>query len=264
MDSGSSSTKRSSPRTTDSKHLAALLRQVLATLASAEAPRLELAGPHYDERARAAARFATSSDKTEVAAFHSVLKVELATILGDAERAVAHADEAETYGEAITGLPYVGLLAFYGALARVALHASTGDGALLRKATKSAKKLRAWAARSPKHHEHRALLVEAELARARGRHEEATGRYDAAIRAARASGVLHEEALACERAALHHAARGNDVVAESLRRHAIATYRQWGAVAKVRALEPVAAVSGARRRRRARRRSSRRLIPRRS
>ena len=213
------------------QNLSSLLRQVVHDLATAGSAGTLLAGPHYDA-STARDRFATSSDATEVAAFH-VLRLELALLFGDPAAAVDHAEQAARYSEAITGLPYVPLLVYLDALARLALHRKTGAPELLRGARKGAKKLRRWAASSPGHHAHRSLLVEAELARADGRPDAHEG-YDRAIRAARAAGVLRDEALACELAAAHHAARGNDIVSQALFAHAVTAYRQWGAHAKVK------------------------------
>ena len=221
------------------KNLSSLVRQVVHDLATTGSPRAVLAGPYYDE-STARERFATSSDATEVAAFH-VLKLQLALLFGDAAGAVENAEKAAGHSEAITGLPYVSLLLYLGALARLARYRETHGLELLTSARKSAKKLRAWAGSSPSHHGHRALLVDAEIARAEGR-PDTHDRYDEAIRAARASGVLRDEALACELASQHHAERGNDVLAQALFGHAVTAYRQWGAHAKVRQM--VGAESG--------------------
>ncbi len=223
------------------KNLSSLVRQVVHDLATPRTPLRFFAGPHYDESS-AHERFATSSDATEVAAFH-VLGLELALLFGDTKRAVESADHAARYAEAITGLPYVPLLLYLGALARLAHYRQTNDPALLQSARKSATKLRALASSSPGHHAHRALLVDAEIARALGR-SDTHDRYDKAIRAARAAGVLRDEALACELASAHHAERGNEVLAQALFGHAVTAYRQWGARAKVQQM--LGATAGAR------------------
>ncbi|WP_169927438.1 AAA family ATPase [Labilithrix luteola] len=81
------------------------------------------------------------------------------------------------------------------------------------------------------------LLVEAELARLEGRAIDAADLYDAAIEAAAATRVIHEEALARELAGRHALRRGRALIGEGHLREARRLYAEWGASEKVRALE---------------------------
>ena len=97
--------------------------------------------------------------------------------------------------------------------------------------------LRTWAASCPENFENRAALVGAEIARVEGRSLDAGQLYENAIRSARASGFVQNEALAYETAARFYAARGFQEFAGLYLRRARETYLKWGALGKVRQLE---------------------------
>ena len=89
----------------------------------------------------------------------------------------------------------------------------------------------------PENYAHRAALVGAEMARLEGRELKAMELYEQAIRSAKANGFVHDEALAYERAAAFHKARGFDQFAKLYLRNARACYASWGADGKVRQLD---------------------------
>src|SRR5262249_25125250 len=97
--------------------------------------------------------------------------------------------------------------------------------------------LRAWAAICPQNFEDRAALVGAEIARIEGRPLEAIDLYERAIVSARASGFVHNKALANELAARFHAARGFEKIARVYLQDARYGYLRWGADGKVRQLD---------------------------
>jgi PAS domain S-box-containing protein len=99
------------------------------------------------------------------------------------------------------------------------------------------KKLQIWAENCPENFENRAALVGAEIARLEGRELDAERLYEQAIRAARANGFVHNEALAYEVAARFYVARGLEDFAEIYLVKARDGYRRWGADGKVRQLE---------------------------
>ncbi|MDC0719149.1 AAA family ATPase [Nannocystis sp. bb15-2] len=91
--------------------------------------------------------------------------------------------------------------------------------------------LRRWAALCPANIEGRLFLVEAELARCRGDHDQAALLYPRAVEAARRAGHLRIEALALERAGRHARARESHVLSHMYLGAAAATYDRWGAPA---------------------------------
>ncbi|HVH43223.1 MAG TPA: AAA family ATPase, partial [Labilithrix sp.] len=97
--------------------------------------------------------------------------------------------------------------------------------------------LETWAQNCPENFADRAALVGAELARLDGEREKAADLYERAIRAARQSGFVHNEALAYETAARFYRARGFGLIADTYLREARDRYKQWGADGKVHQLE---------------------------
>jgi PAS domain S-box-containing protein len=129
---------------------------------------------------------------------------------------------------------------FYAALARAALCQPGGleTYARQREALKIHEQhLRSWAENCPQNFEDRATLVSAEIARIEGRELEAERLFEAAIKSARASEFVHNEALANELAARFHLARGFETIANAYLREARSCYLRWGADGKVRQLD---------------------------
>src|SRR5205823_14574465 len=94
-----------------------------------------------------------------------------------------------------------------------------------------------WAVQCPDNYATRHALVAAELARLQGQELRAERLYEQAIDAARAAGLIQQEALACESAAAFHRTRGLARIADTYLAGAHACYARWGAAAKVRLLE---------------------------
>ena len=86
-------------------------------------------------------------------------------------------------------------------------------------------------------HRHSLKLLEAELAHTNGVKDVAARLYDEAIYFAKENGLLHQTALASERAAIFHSsALSNEVLASSYRKQARGLYLQWGAYRKATTL----------------------------
>jgi PAS domain S-box-containing protein len=129
---------------------------------------------------------------------------------------------------------------FYGALAQAAQcdAASAGERTLhMETLAAHHKQLEVWAENCPENFENRATLVAAEIARLEGRELDAERLYEQAIRSARASGFIHNEALANELASRFYAARGFEKIARVYLQDARYNYLRWGADGKVRQLE---------------------------
>jgi hypothetical protein len=105
---------------------------------------------------------------------------------------------------------------FYDALAQAAQcdATSAGERALHMEALAAHhKQLEVWAENCPENFENRATLVAAEIARLEDRELDAQRLYEQAIRSARASGFIHNEALANELASRFYATRGFEKIA---------------------------------------------------
>ncbi|XXX82645.1 ATP-binding sensor histidine kinase [Sorangium sp. So ce134] len=131
---------------------------------------------------------------------------------------------------------------FYGALARAArceaVPASNGERPEhLAALAVHHRQLEVWASSCPENFGDRAALVGAEIARIGGESDEAAQRYERAIRAARAGGFIHNEALAYELASRFYRARGCDLIADTYVREARGCYARWGADGKVKRID---------------------------
>lgn len=88
-------------------------------------------------------------------------------------------------------------------------------------------------------YQHSLKLLEAELALTNGNKDAAARLYDEAVHAAEQSGLLHQSALACERAAMFHSSvASGDTLASAYLDQARDLYLRWGAKRKVMLLLP--------------------------
>jgi PAS domain S-box-containing protein len=129
---------------------------------------------------------------------------------------------------------------FYSALCRAALCASPMDGRRKQHAEALAahhNQLKIWAENNPENFATRATLVAAEIARVEGRELDAMRLYEGAIRSARESGFIHNEALANELAGRFYLDRGFEKNGNAHLRDGRACYALWGADGKVRQLD---------------------------
>ncbi|NBD25150.1 AAA family ATPase [Paenibacillus glycinis] len=82
------------------------------------------------------------------------------------------------------------------------------------------------------HIRHKALLLEAEIARVSGKHDRAGHLYDAAVREAKRGGYAAHAAMACECAGRFYVAQAREMTARGYLIEAYALYRDWGATRK--------------------------------
>jgi len=116
--------------------------------------------------------------------------------------------------------------------------AAQGEKAeILRKVVQNQGKMEIWANHAPMNHRHKYLLVEAERLRILGREMEAFEHYDLAIAEAHKNGYINEEALSFELTAKFWLNKGKDTLARLYMHKAWSSYRQWGALRKVKHLE---------------------------
>ncbi|WP_128949181.1 trifunctional serine/threonine-protein kinase/ATP-binding protein/sensor histidine kinase [Bradyrhizobium guangzhouense] len=94
-----------------------------------------------------------------------------------------------------------------------------------------------WSKGCQENQAHREALLAAEIARLRGKASEAIKLYEVAIRSAHENGFVQHEAIAAELAGRFYRALGADTAALGYLRRALAGYKQWGAMPKVRQLE---------------------------
>ena len=139
----------------------------------------------------------------------------------------------------VSGHIAVAVQTFYASLIAASLAAAgTGDAAeRIERARQGGRRLREWADSCPANFQHKALLVEAEVAGLDGDAWRAADLYDRAIVEAGRSGYLQEEALARELAGRFWLGQGRRKVAALYLSEAHHGYRLWGASRKATMLE---------------------------
>ncbi len=161
-------------------------------------------------------------------------------LFGDHRSALGNSASCKEYLDGGAGAYTSFMYPFIDSLVRLALwnDASSAEKAnwfkIIAANQKNSKK---WATFAPENHQHKYLLVEAELARARGETGRARELYDESIALARQNLFLNEEALACELAGKFHLERGLRELAGYYLGQAHRAYHEWGAFAIVNRLE---------------------------
>ena len=108
---------------------------------------------------------------------------------------------------------------------------------ILTRVEKKQEDMKLWAGHCPANFQNKYDLVEAEKARVLKQYWEAQELYEKAIRGAKQSEFIHEEAIAYERAAEFYLSLGREEIGQLYLRNAHHCYIRWGAKAKVQALE---------------------------
>ncbi|MDO9262847.1 MAG: AAA family ATPase, partial [Desulfosalsimonadaceae bacterium] len=128
---------------------------------------------------------------------------------------------------------------FYDSLARIGYFPQAGwflKRILLFRVARNQQKMKKWAGHAPENFMHKYHLVEAELARIKGKDKDAVVLYKKAVAGAGKSGYTQEAAIACERLAIFYLDQGIHDFAASYMIEARDLYQRWGAHAKVRQL----------------------------
>ncbi|XXX82647.1 AAA family ATPase [Sorangium sp. So ce134] len=179
------------------------------------------------------------------ASWYWIRKLQARFYAGDYASAIEAAAKAHWLLWTSPSFPEIAEYHFYSALAHSALaRAARHDAAPaderpqdLTELLAHHEQLEVWASSCPENFVHRAALVGAEIARVGSEWEKAAQLYEQAIRAARASGFVHNEALAYEIASRFYRARGFDLIAATYLREARACYARWGADGKVKQID---------------------------
>ena len=106
-------------------------------------------------------------------------------------------------------------------------------GEVLEKVTPKLQEFRRLAAFGSGNYLHKALLLEAEIAKCKGEFEIATLLYDQAIYEAEAQKFIHHAAIAAELAGEYYLSKSRHRLARNYLNYALKSYSKWGADAKV-------------------------------
>lgn len=209
-----------------------LFRQAVLNLIKITDSPAKLKGASYDET------MLRQQNHEEVFLLH-FHKLILNCLFGKYHQAYEHAKIAEK-NVSSQGMIWYPFLLFYDSLVRLARyfdHPKSEQSACLKKVAVNQKKMKKWAHHAPMNYQHKFYLVEAERCRVLGFDKEAREYYDLAIESAHKNEYLNEEALAYELAGQFYLAKNKFKMAQVYLRDAHYVYQQWGALAKVNALE---------------------------
>ena len=172
--------------------------------------------------------------------FYHIMKQILGFLYGRWTEALAAAEQAEPVLGAAMAMPIEATYHFFHALTLTALYPTASAVAqeqYRRLLDEKASRLRIWAEHSPENYRNRYALVSAEIARIEGRDVDAMRSYEEAVRSARESGFLHNEAIASELAGRFYMAADLETNGYAHLRNARACFALWGGDGKVRQLE---------------------------
>ncbi len=178
----------------------------------------------------------------QIDCIYKVLRAFSLLILGQCERALVWSEKAAPliYTVGTQGLLPWPEHVFARCLMLTALYAdapAARQAAWRAELDRMLEQLRLWADHGPANFAHKHALVAAEMARLDGRAQEAARLYHDAAQSAGAGGFLQWEGLANERAAAFWETRGQGRLASGCWQRAYVCYDQWGATAKLRAME---------------------------
>jgi class 3 adenylate cyclase len=159
----------------------------------------------------------------------------------DFEGCVASARVIDENFNVVMGMAFSAFYLPYQSLALIALlprmTTATERWRALRTVRRNQGRLRTWSRYAPANYQHKRLLIDAELARLKGRFAQAEQAYEQAIALASRNGALADEALANELAGEFELARGRPTAGRAYLAEAREAYRQWGAWAWIEHLE---------------------------
>ncbi|WP_419174184.1 trifunctional serine/threonine-protein kinase/ATP-binding protein/sensor histidine kinase [Desulfosediminicola sp.] len=222
-----------------------MFRQATANLMGESENHIRLKGNFFDESALLAG-FPHSHDPISYC-MANVVKLIHAVLFGRYKHALYYSELARPHVHKLTSTFLYPVYVFYDCLARITrlkTQSITRRLINLQLIRSNTRKLRRWATLSPQNHGHRYRLIEAELARIKGKTERAMELYDEAIQFAKEHEFLHEEALAYELASRFYKNRKKEHIARMYMREARYCYHRWGAKAKVSQLNSMEIVNG--------------------
>ena len=195
-------------------------------------------GPAYDET-EVIPKYHQNNELSGLS-FLYTYKIMLAYWFGKYHKALEYVNQAQGCLIALSGTFFAPVFEFYAALSELALYSELTipeQAQGWERVQRYRERLADWSRYAPMNHQHRVLLLDAEMARVLGDKAQALEQYDRAIAQAKTSHYLHEEALANERAAQFYREWGKSKLAEAYLQEAYYGYARWGAKAKVLDLE---------------------------
>jgi PAS domain S-box-containing protein len=167
-------------------------------------------------------------------------KMRICYLFHQYHRAIDNSKLAEKYLEGVTATHTVPQYYFYDSLSRTAIYPFSDrkdQKRIIRRVQSDIKKMKKWAEHAPMNHLHKYHIMQAELFRVTGLHEEALSNYNKAIGLAKDNKYVNDEALANELAAQMCLIRSEWEKARSFMHESRHCYLRWGAISIVKFLE---------------------------
>lgn len=213
-------------------------RQPMLNLLGRSKDPIVLTGEAYDEE-KMMIQNKERNDQTGTFFVH-FNKLILCYLFGEYDKALNHSIESRKLLEAVLAKFEIPNHHFYESLTMLALYerASTSDRARYRRRIrKNARQMKKWAKDAPENYLHKYHIIQSEIARIKGKDKDAALLYEKSIHGARENNFIHEEAIALELAGKFYIQRKADNLAEYYMKSSYNAYREWGAQAKLRAME---------------------------
>lgn len=156
------------------------------------------------------------------------------------DEAVKHCDVLDKNLDVAMSTVFIPAFYFYDSLSRLASFSKSekkGQKKILKRVKSNQKKLEKWAHHAPMNFNHKYHLVEAELCTATNCSQKADLLYEQSIYEASENGYINELAIAYELAGKYFGRIGNAEREAYHLKKAYETYKQWGAMGKVRFME---------------------------
>jgi class 3 adenylate cyclase len=213
-----------------------MARQAVRELRGRAAKAIEEEIP-FDEAAEVI--YWTERDRMALAYYYKY-RIQKQFMARDLEGCVDSARVIDENFNVVMGMAFSAYYKPYQSLALIGLLPKMAGGArrtAMRTIRRNQRRLRTWSRHAPENYLHKWVLVNAELARLRGRELEAERAYQEAIQLASRHGALPDEALAHELAGEFELARGRATSGRAHLFEARDAYSHWGSLAWVDHLE---------------------------
>lgn len=162
-------------------------------------------------------------------------KTQISYLFGRYEEAVRYAELAEPHEGLAVQSPHMPILHFYEAMALSALLSARPDADAQPWRSRLRlryREFRDWSGMSPACFGYKFMLLQAEQPSGRVPEPTIIELYDRSIQLARDNGDPQYRAVACERAARHHLAKGRERIAQGYMSEAHDAYAEWGVESK--------------------------------
>jgi serine/threonine protein kinase/predicted ATPase len=199
------------------------VRQAIRNLRGQTQQRTSLSDDGFDEEAFA--KEASTFGSRHFAHFYLIVKLQLQYLWGDHDAALATAEQSARYLKDSPGMLHSAEHHFYEALVLSALGRSGW------KVRRTHRRFRKWAADCPENFLSKAQILAGEIARRKGRVDDAVARFVDAEQTAAKYGYVHMQALAAHRASVTLKGAGRETEGDVARARAVDAYKQWGATA---------------------------------